>query len=117
MVNLPELAEKLGKCGLLQKSFLDCTKSEIEQVINAVFSCVGSAVPLDGWDKPSIINGELNIPCTVHPKYMWWTPAGQGIRQTLIELDAPFEVAKKYIQSKGMTCLDEKDWTNTLIPF
>ena len=114
MVNLPDLAERLQKSGLLQKSFLDCTKSEILQVVEAVFSSIGEDVPPEGWSQPRIEDGVLIIPHDVHPKYHWWSQDGQSIMDTLLELEAPFEVAKKYLCSRLIT---EDAYLNKLIPF
>jgi hypothetical protein len=114
MVNLADLAERLQDAGLLQKSFLDCTRSEILQVVSAVLSSIGKEVPPDGWGKPYLEEGtqRLIIPHDSHPKYRWWTDEGQCLFDTLVELDAPYEVAVRYVPR-----LTEEAWLNKLIPF
>lgn len=116
MINLPELATRLQAHGLLSKSFQDCTKTEILQVIDAVFSSVGEDVPIEGWREPYLedtTDGKrLVIPFDSHPRYHWWADGGQSIAETLIYLDAPYEVAKKYWGN-----LTEEQWKTKLIPF
>lgn len=115
MINLPELAVRLQEHGLLSKSFLECTKTEILQIVDAVFSSVGDDVPPEGWREPRLEDmpdgQRLVIPFDSHPKYHWWKD-GQSIAETLAELDAPYEVAKKYWPN-----LTEAEWLNKLIPF
>ena len=117
MVDLPGLAQRLQKDGLIAKSFTECTKSEILQIVEAVFSAVGDDVPPDGWSKPRLEDNSLIIPHDVHPDYHWWNNEGKSIYQILIELDAPFEVAKKYICRGMATPMTEKEWLDRLIPF
>lgn len=114
MINLPDLADRLNQLGIINKSFLNMTKSEILLLVSAVYSLPGDEVPPDGWKEPAIIDGVLDISFAAHPKYHWWSINGQSILDTLIELDAPWEVAKKYLDSKHMT---ETDYVNRLIPF
>lgn len=113
MVSLPDLADKLNQHGLLQKSFMDMSKTEIMLLVEAVMSSPDDVIPPDGWNNPHIYNGELIITFDSHPKYHWWTPDGQGIMATLVELDAPWEVAKKYVNPR----MTEQDYLNRLIPF
>jgi len=116
MISLPELAVRLQDHGLLSKSFQDCTKSEILRVIDAVFSSVGDDVPPEGWREPYLeetADGKrLVIPCDCHPKYRWWTAEGQSVSETLVKLDAPYELARKYYRN-----LTEEEWINKIIPF
>lgn len=112
MINLPDLAERLQDAGLLQKSFLECTRSEILQVCEAVLSSIGEDIPPDGWSQPRLEGNRLVIPCDCHPQYRWWTPDGQSIGETLTELDAPYDVAVRYWPN-----LTEEEWLNKLIPF
>ncbi|MBV5338165.1 MAG: hypothetical protein J0665_01210 [Deltaproteobacteria bacterium] len=114
MINLPVLAERLNEYGILNKSFMDMTKTEILLMVSAVFSNPDDSVPPEGWSQPSIIDGTLIIGFDSHPKYHWWTNDGQSISETLIELNAPWEVAKKYLCSRLMT---EEAYINKLIPF
>ena len=114
MINLPDLADRLNQYGIMNKSFLSMTKTEIQLLISAVYSCPGDDVPVNGWDKPRIEDGQLVLTFDVHPKYHWWTPDGQSIYETLIEIGAPWEVAKKYLCSKHMA---EETYLNKLVPF
>jgi len=114
MISLPDLADKVNNYGLMQKTFLSMSKAEIELLISAVFSSPDSTVPVDGWAKPIIIDDNLMLKFDCHPKYRWWEPDGQSILETLLELDAPYSVAKKYIGSRGMT---EAEYINKTIPF
>lgn len=114
MVNLPALAERLNEYGLLNKSFMSMTKGEIELLITAVFSCPDDTIPPSGWDAVRIENGSLVITFKSHPKYHWWQDGGQSLLETLVELNAPYEVAKKYLCSKLIT---EETYCNKLIPF
>jgi hypothetical protein len=114
MINLPALAERMQECGILNKSFMDMTKTEIHLLISAVFSCPDDSIPPDGWDPVRIEDDTLIITFASHPKYHWWTPDGQSIMETLIELNAPWEVAKKYLCSKLIT---EEAYYKKLIPF
>ncbi|MBI3245889.1 MAG: hypothetical protein HYZ50_05220 [Deltaproteobacteria bacterium] len=41
--------------------------------------------------------GELIIPFTADPKYQWWR-GGQSLAETLLELNAPPEVWRRYVQ-------------------
>jgi len=117
MINLPKLAARLQAAGLINKSFLECTREEIEKLIEAIFSCPDlDEVPVTGWAKPIIYETEdgrrgLSIPFAAHPKYRWWTPAGQDVEATLIELGAPYEVARLHYRE-----LTAEDWANKLKP-
>ena len=117
MINLPELAERLQKDGLIAKSFTDCTRSEILQIVEAVFSSVGEDVPPDGWQPPRLDGGTLVIPHDSHPDYHWWKSGGKSVYEILVELDAPFEVARKYVAKGPANPMTEADWLNRLIPF
>lgn len=100
MIDFQHLSEILTRKGLIQKSFFDCTLDEIKDVVTAVFSSVGDGVPADGWDPPRIEDGHLIIPFDCHPKYRWWSPDNserKSLRVTLKELNAPYEVACKYV--------------------
>ncbi|MCK9173552.1 MAG: hypothetical protein M0O99_08700 [Desulfuromonas thiophila] len=119
MIDLPKLAEKLMARKLMDKSFFSMTHGEILYLCEAVLSCPSDAVPVDGWQPPRIERGELIFPTDCHPRYRWWTPGGQSLRQTLIELEAPFEVARRYVhgpEGQGSQ-LAEEDWVNQLVPF
>ena len=115
MVNLPALAARLQDAGIISKSFLDCTREEIMTICEAVYSCPDPEfVPASGWAKPIIYRTEdgrtgLSIPLAAHPKYRWWTPDGQSVEQTLIELQAPFDIAKNYILH-----ITEDEWNSKL---
>lgn len=118
MINLPELAARLEAAKLLNKSFLECTREEILQLCEILFSCPNSEeVPASGWAKPLLYQTEdgrrgLSIPLAVHPKYRWWTPKGQSLEETLIELEAPFDIAQQHIPH-----LTEEAWKSKLVPF
>ena len=114
MINLPDLADRLNQYGIMNKSFLSMTKSEILLLVGAIYSCPGDGVPPDGWDKPRIDDNTLVLSFSVHPKYRWWTTDGQSIYETLIEINAPWEVARKYLCSRSIT---EEAYLNKLIPF
>ncbi|MEI6207318.1 MAG: hypothetical protein WCP20_11080 [Desulfuromonadales bacterium] len=116
MINLATLSGHINSAGLMYKSFFDCTRSEIELICNAVLSSFDNdVVPPDGWEKPYLDdNCDLHITFKSHPKYHWWTTGGQSILETLVELDASWSVAKKYLDNKYMT---EADYLNRLIPF
>jgi hypothetical protein len=118
MINLPDLADKLNQYGLLQKSFMDMSKPEIQLLVTAVFSCPDDTLPVEGWEDPRIDEkGDLHITFNSHPKYHWWNPDGQSVLATLIELNAPWEVAKKYMENRGNSHMTEADYMNRLIPF
>lgn len=116
MVSLPELAERLQRAGLLQKAFLDCTRSEICQVIEAVFSSIGDEVPPQGWQRPRLEGETLIIPLEVHPDYRWWTKEGASVREILLEVQAPYHVAKKYAAGEGafVLGLTEEEWARAV---
>ena len=115
MINLPDLADRLNQYGIINKSFMELTKSEIQLMVSAIYSCPGEDVPPDGWDKPRIDDrGDLVLTFNSHPKYHWWTHDGQSIMETLVEISAPYEVAKKYLCSRQIT---EEVYLNKLIPF
>ena len=115
MINLPELAARLQAAGLINKSFLECTRDEIVKIAEAVLSCPDPEfVPAAGWANPIIYQTEdgrrgLSIPFAAHPKYRWWTPDGQGVKATLIELQAPYDVAKQHILH-----MTEEEWNTEL---
>jgi len=123
MIDLPELATRLNDAGLINKSFMDMTKSEIQSMISAVFSCPSDEVPTDGWAKPFLEDmpdgiPRLVIPHDSHPQYHWWKPGGQDLLATLIELNAPWTTAKRYLETKiGVSCMTEEAYINKLIPF
>lgn len=122
MIDLPELAARLNDAGLITKSFMDMTKSDIQTLISAVFSCPDNEAPAAGWTKPyleAMPDGVLRlvIPFDSHPKYHWWTIDGQGVLETLVELDAPWSTAKRYLETKGIKAMTEHDYINKLIPF
>lgn len=112
MIDLQRLAQRLTDKGLINKSFMDCSQSEIESVCEAVLASIGKEVPPGGWVIPRLVDGLLITPFDSHPQYHWWTSRGQPLRKTLLELDAPFEVAAKYIER-----LTAEEWANELIPF
>lgn len=115
MINLPMLAERLSAAGLIDKSFLQCTREEILLIAEAVYSCPDpDFVPAAGWVNPILYQTEdgrqgLSIPLAAHPKYRWWTPTGQSIQETLLELQAPYDIAKQHILH-----LTEEDWQKKL---
>ncbi|MDD2898974.1 MAG: hypothetical protein PHI31_09705 [Desulfuromonadaceae bacterium] len=118
MINLPALAERLNEYGILNKSFMDMTKTEILLMVSAVFSNPDESIPPEGWSPPTIDDrGRLLIDFAAHPKYHWWTPEGQSIYETLIEINAPWEVAKKYFDSKGITQITESNYVDRSLPF
>lgn len=118
MINLPDLAARLQDAGIINKSFMECTREDIEKLVSAVFSCPDmQEVPAGGWVKPILYQTEdgrrgLSIPYAAHPKYRWWTPTGQSVEQTLLELQAPYDIAKQYVQHTT-----EEEWNKKLIPF
>lgn len=114
MINLQQLALKLSSAGLMQKSFADCSKEQINAICNAVLTSVGEEVPADGWTKPYIDdNDDLQLLFTSHPKYHWWKPDGQSLMETLSEIMAPYPVAKKYINPH----ISETEYLNKMLPF
>ena len=117
MIDLPKLAEHITKLGIMSKPFYECTQEEIEGLCQAVMNSFDDTVPPTGWVSPCIVAGELVISVNSHPKYHWWKPKGQPIADTLLELAAPFEVAKKYIAAGMGTPLTEGEWLNKLVPF
>jgi hypothetical protein len=117
MISLPDLAAQLNDSGLINKTFMDMTRAEILLMVSAVFSSIGDEVPPAGWAKPTIVNDSLIIGFDSHPKYRWWTTDGQSVLQTLIEIDAPWPVAKKYLDGRGIQSMTESDYMNRLIPF
>lgn len=118
MINLPQLAERLQASGLINKSFMDCTKDEILHVCKCVFSSVGDDVPQEGWQEPYIAKtGELVIPLDVHPKYRWWEPGGDCLRLILINLGADYNVARQYLKGPDGGALTEAQWYDMTIPF
>ena len=119
MIDLMELADRMQKAGLMNKPFFDCTKTEILKIVDAVFSSIGDDVPVKGWAKPYIDDaGRLVVPFDVHPEYRWWTSSGKSIWEILVELDAPFDVARKYVCKGGMgSTLTEQDWIRQTLPF
>lgn len=117
MIDLSHLAALISDAGLMNKSFFECTKSEIETICTAVLSSFDSrAVPAAGWNKPQLVTTasgmELRIPFDAHPKYQWWKPDGQSILETLIELDAPYALAKNHYPE-----ITEEAYLSRLIPF
>lgn len=120
MINLPALADRVNQIGIMQKAFLDCTREEIEALCTAVFSSFDlDKVPADGWKQPYLLHGELVIPFDCHPDYRWWTPGGKSIQQTLVELDAPYDVARRYVHTgRAMNhLLTEYEWEAMKVPF
>ena len=112
MISLPDLAEKIQDAGLMHKPFFECTRGEIELLCSAVLSSFDATVPRDGWSKPRLDGKYLIIPFDSHPDYHWWKEGGKCISETLVELDAPYSVAKNYLYR-----LTEAEWLNKLIPF
>jgi hypothetical protein len=96
----------------MNKSFFNCSRSEIEQLCSAVMSSFDHTVPPAGWSKPRIEDGKIIISFDAHPDYHWWKLDGKSIEQMLIELSAPYEVAKCYLER-----LTEAEWTDKIIPF
>lgn len=122
MIDLPELAARLNDAGLINKSFMDMAKSDIETLIGAVFSCPDDEVPVGGWAKPHLEDmpdgvPRLVIPFDSHPKYYWWQSGGQDLLATLVELDAPWATAKRYLENKGIKAMTEDAYIHRLIPF
>lgn len=117
MINLADLAARLDAAGVINKSFMECTKDEIIKVVEAVISCPDSGeVPADGWTKPYFHNfgdgPRLVVGFSSHPKYHWWKPIGDSLSTILVDLEAPYEVAREYLQ--GLT---EEQWAARLVPF
>jgi hypothetical protein len=118
MINLSNLAAQLNDLGIINKTFMDMSKTEILLLVSAVFSSPGEDVPPEGWQPPIIdTSGCIVISHNAHPKYRWWTHDGQSILETLIELNAPWEVAKRYLDSRGTNSMTEDDYMHKLIPF
>ena len=116
MVNLPELAKRLQSAGLLNKSFVDCTKSEINQVIEAVFSSIGEDVPRDGWKTPRVEHKTLVIPFDAHPRFHWWKDGAKSVREILVEMEIPYEIAKLY--DRKLEQMTPQEWQAELeVPF
>lgn len=115
MINLPDLAARLSAAGLMNKSFMDMTKSEIETLITAVFSSPSDHVPPDGWQSPYLetfdFGQRLVIPFGSHPDYHWWKRGHKlSVIDILVELNAPYEVAKMYMDDKTAVFLTEEDY-------
>ena len=121
MIDLPQLAERLQKLGLLNKTFFDCTKEEIEALCSAVMSSVDNdVVPPEGWAAPSLrADGTLHIPFDSHPAYHWWKPGAMSVSDILLELDAPHEVAVNYFRPEGPggAPLSAEAWAAMKVPF
>jgi hypothetical protein len=47
--------------------------------------------------------GELIIPFNADSRYHYWKPGGQSIAETLMELNAPPEVWRRYVASYAKT--------------
>jgi hypothetical protein len=95
--NLQELAAWLNKTGLMQKSFSDMNRAEINDFCEQVH--LSTEVPPD-YTPPYINdNGDLIIPCHVPGKYKWWK-GGQSIKETLKEIGAPEEIKRRYLDQK-----------------
>ncbi len=116
MTNLPALAEKIEKLGLMCKSFNDMTLEEIQAFIESVYSSPSESVPADGWKEPYLKDGLIVYPFDCHPSLCWWKPKGRSVKDTLVVLDAPYEVADRYLSGMGQKLTPEQ-WAAELIPF
>ena len=67
----------------------DALRQHIQQCKSAMLALL-TRPHLNGRD-------ELVIPFNSDPKYHWWQPGGQSIRETLRELGAPPEVLGRYV--------------------
>jgi len=99
MVNLKAVAGFLTKKALWAKPLNLWTPEEIEALGVVFLSCPGADVPIDGWKKPTLINGRLEIPFDCHPSYRWWAPGGKPLWDTLKELCATPEEMQKYLST------------------
>ena len=111
MFNLNKLADELTARDLGQKSFFDMDRDEITAVAEAVLNSFDDEVPAGGWAKPFIDKGgDVVFPMDVHPTYRWWTSDGQSILDTLAELGATYEVARKYFNRGENHKPTEDEW-------
>lgn len=118
MIDLIELAERMQQLGLMNKSFFECTRSEIMQIADAFMSSIGDDVPTNGWQKPYLDDrNQLIIPNDCHPDYRWWQSGGKSVWQILVELEAPFDVARRYVSRGFGSPLTEQDWNEQIAPF
>lgn len=97
MIDLKRLWGKLSDLGLERTPFAEMNKDEIEATVEAVISSFADDA-IYGWSAPYIseLSGDLVIPANSHPKYHYWKPEGQSIRETLLELNASMETFEKY---------------------
>jgi len=111
MFNLKLLAEKLQAASIEQKALFDMDEAEITTLCESVISSFDETVPPRGWSAPHLDmdSGELVIPGDAHPSYHWWAKGGKSILDSLAELGAPFEVAKKYLDW-GDSDMTEQAW-------
>jgi hypothetical protein len=96
MVDLKQVAKWFEKKGLWEKPFNLWSCEEIIELCEVIYSSPSKDIPPDGWTEPKVIDGELFLPFTVHPRFRWWNHDGQSICQTLKEIGAPSEVIEKY---------------------
>lgn len=98
MVDLKRIGAWFTKKKLWDTPFNKFTEDQINELVTVVLSSPGLAVPPYGWKKPFLTQaGELIIPPDAHPKYRWWQPDGQGLFQTLTEIEAPQHVIDRYV--------------------
>lgn len=111
MIDLKALWQKLDSAGLGNKPFSQMSKTEILSLLECVFSSPDlEDVPVDGWKSPYIDSrGELRIPPHIHPKERWWVAGGKSVMHTLVELDAPWETARNYIDGNTRTGIDDEE--------
>lgn len=94
MIDFKALAKALKKADLLNKSFMDMNKGEINGLCEIIHSCTNSEA---GFTPPYIDGqGRLVIPLLAPVKYRWWQ-GGQSIQETLEEIGASDEIKARYI--------------------
>lgn len=115
-VDLKSVGAYLTETSAWGKAFADFTEAEILGLCEVILEATAAD---EGVVKPYIDPaGNLVIPFRAPRKYRWWQD-GQSISDTLAEMNAPFEVARRHIniENRPGLGLTEEEWARRLTPF
>lgn len=95
---------------LATKPLAEMDAGEIQAVWTAFASAFPETMPATGWEKPYLReDGTLIIPFGCHPDNQWWK-GGRGLAEILRELDAPYDVARRYVYPSTGIPVTAEQW-------
>lgn len=94
--DLMAIQKFLTQTGLMQRPICTFTQDEIEGFCQEVHRA--TTLSDAEYQLPFIKDGDLILPGNVHPRFKYWA-GGQGLFETLEEMEAGPETIKRYCPS------------------